>query len=145
MTTSENGYALIRKEEGLTLTVKGDTGGKQVIGYGHDLLPGESYPNGIDEATAEFLLEHDVAKCEAVLNPLIPADCTQNQFDALIDFEYETGNVKMLLSHGWDQVPAQLPRWVYAHVNGVLTKLPGMVLRRAVEAGLFSTPDAEAA
>jgi lysozyme len=143
MQTSSLGYALIRREEGLTLTVKGDTGAKQEIGYGHDLLPGESFPNGIDQDEAERLLQQDVPKCERALNPLISPGCTQNQYDALIDFTYECGPMALseLLSHGWSQVTAQLPRWVHAHVDGQLVELPGMVARRQIEALMFSTPD----
>ncbi len=143
MQTSLNGYALIRREESLTLTVKGDTGGKQEIGYGHDLLPGESFPEGIDQDKAEQLLQLDVPKCERALNPLISPGCTQNQYDALIDFTYECGPMALseLLSHGWDQVTVQLPHWVHAHVKGVLTELPGMVARRRIEVLMFSTPD----
>jgi lysozyme len=143
MTTSPPGYQLIRDEEGLTLTVKGDTGGKQEVGYGHDLVPPESYPNGIDLATAEFLLSADVARCEIAVNSRIPQSCTQSQFDALIDFTYECGPEALgeLLAHGWGNVPAQLPRWVYAKVNGVETVLEGMVTRRAKEVALFESAE----
>jgi lysozyme len=142
MITSALGYSLIRREEGLSLFVKGDTGGKQEIGYGHDLLPGESYPDGISQDYAQTLLQQDVAKAESHLNPLIPAGCTQNQFDALIDFTYEcgAGAAQQLLAHGWSQVTLQLPRWVHAQVNGQTVTLPGMVNRRAAEIALFSTP-----
>lgn len=143
MRTSRNGYALIRREEGLTLTVKGDTGGKQEIGYGHDLLPGEEFPDGVDQDMAEHLLCLDVMKCERALNPLVLPTCTQNQYDALIDFTYECGAEALaeLLAHGWDQVPKQLPRWVHAHVKGQFVELPGMVKRRQIEVLMFMTPD----
>ena len=136
MTTSENGYQLIRDEEGFTPIAKGDFGHLE-IGFGHDLLPGESYPNGIDIAHAEFLLSADVAKCEIALNPLFPAWGTQNQYDALIDFTYECGGgaIALLLGHGWNQVTAQLPRWV--HAGGKV--LPGMVTRREKEIALFNS------
>lgn len=139
MQTSDAGLDLIRTEEGLTLTVTGDAGGKEQIGYGHDLLPGEWYPHGITAATAEELLRQDVAKCEAVLNRLVPAACTQGQFDALIDFTYEcgAGALETLLAHGWNQVPWQLPRWAHAQVNGAEVELPGMVARREAEVTMF--------
>jgi len=135
MKTSENGYQLIRDEEGFTPVAKGDYG-HQEIGYGHDLLPGESFPDGIDETQGEFLLQHDVAKAEDALNRLIPPTCTQNQFDALIDFTYECGPeaIEQLLNHGWSQVTVQLPRWV--HAGGQV--LQGMVTRRQKEIELFN-------
>jgi len=137
MITSENGYQLIRDNEGFSAHVYADAG-HQAIGYGHDLLPGESYPNGIDEAHAEFLLSADVAKAENALNPLIPEDCTQNQFDALVDFTYNlgAGAVKEMLAHGWSAVPTQIVRW--DHAGGQV--LPGLLERRQKELALFQTP-----
>jgi lysozyme len=134
------GYQFIRDREGLTLTVKGDTGSKQEIGYGHDLLPGESYPNGITEPFAEQLLRADVANVQIHVNAVIPSATTQNQFNALADFCYECGPTALseLVAHGWRQIPFQLPRWVYARVNGVETELPGMVTRRQLEVILFN-------
>ncbi len=146
MNTSENGYQLIRDEEGFSPFPKGDYGHEE-IAYGHDLLPDESYPNGIDIGGGEVLLEHDVAKVEPVLNRLIPPTCTQNQFDALIDMGYECGieALQELIAHGWDQIPYQLYHvdpdgsqhgWI--HAGGKI--LPGMVARRKKEIALFSQP-----
>jgi len=145
MQTSENGYQLIRDEEGFTPIAKGDFG-HQEIGYGHDLLPGESYPNGIDLAHGEFLLDADVIKVENALQPLFPANGTQNQWDALIDMGYECGveALQELLAHGWDQIPYQLYHvnpdgsqhgWI--HAGGVIQ--PGMVKRRQREIALFQS------
>jgi lysozyme len=145
MNTSENGYQLIRDEEGWTPVAKGDFGHME-IAYGHDLLPGESYPNGIDKAHGEFLLESDVAKVEKVLGPLFPATGTQNQWDALIDMGYECGveALRQLLGHGWADIPYQLYHvapdgsphgWI--HAGGRV--LPGMVTRRQKEIALFNS------
>ena len=54
MQTSANGIAFIKKNEGLVLKA-GDDVGHQAIGYGHDLLPGESYPNFIVKCSATNL------------------------------------------------------------------------------------------
>ena len=136
MNISQAGYGLIKDEEGFTPVAKGDFGHME-IGYGHDLLPGESYPNGITQAQANGILVQDVLKAETALNPLIPESCTQNQYDALIDFTYECGSgaIEELLAHGWDQVTAQLPLWI--HAGGKV--LPGMVARRAKEIALFNS------
>jgi lysozyme len=135
MNTSADGFQLIRNEEGLTLVCKGDYGHLE-IGYGHDLLPGESYPDGIDEATAEALLVQDIDKAESYLNPLIPASCTQNQYDALIDFTFNLGGgaLATMLSHGFDQAPVQILRW--NHAGGVV--LAGLTARRQKEVALFT-------
>jgi lysozyme len=141
MQLSSYGYSFIQAQEGFTPAVKGDTGGKQEIGYGHDLLPGESFPNGISILQAIALLHQDVAKIETPVTISVPQYCTQNQFDALIDFTYECGLSALheLLSHGWSQVTTQLPRWNKAHVNGVLTVLEDMAKRRAAEIELFNS------
>jgi lysozyme len=110
MRTSQNGLNLIQASEGLCLTVKPDNKGPQ-IGYGHDLQPGESYPNGITESQALALLQADLAtRYERAVNPLAP-DANQNQFDALVDFCYNLGpgDLATMLNHGFDQVPKQRP------------------------------------
>jgi GH24 family phage-related lysozyme (muramidase) len=142
MLTSLNGYQFIRDREGLTLVVRPDANGRMEIGYGHDLLQSESYPNGITAAYAELLLRADVARDEVHVNAgvtMAQKGCTQNQFDALTDFTYECGPEALLelLSHGWAQIVDQLPRWVYTHVKGVAVELPGMVERRRLEVELF--------
>jgi lysozyme len=141
MQTSSNGYALIEQNESFIPVVKPDTGGKLKIGYSHDLLPGESFPNGITQQAALALLHEDVAKIEPCVSASVPPDCTQNQYDALIDFTYECGlgALHKLLSHGWSQVTIQLPHWNKAHVNGILVELPGMTARRAAEVHLFNS------
>lgn len=137
------GENLIKSSEEFTPQVKNDFGGKQEIGWGHDLLPGETFPEGIDETEGEILFQHDVEPVEDDLNLLlvqIGAEINQNQFNALVDFGYECGiaALKMLLSHGISQVPKQLPRWIYAHRNGSLVKLDGMVIRRQKEVNLWN-------
>ena len=137
MKTSPAGIAFIAKNEGFTATPKGDFG-HEVIGHGHDLLPGESFPNGITEEEAQALLESDVAKVDAAMNAQhLALDLNQNQFDAVADFTFEcgVGALVQLLAHGVDQIPAQLPRWT--HAGG--KELPGMVARRAADVALFNS------
>jgi lysozyme len=135
MKTSAAGIAFIAKNEGFAATVQGDFG-HLVIGHGHDLLPGESFPNGITEAEAQTLLEADVAKVDAAMNAQhLALDLDQNQWDAIADFTFEcgAGALIQLLAHGIGQIPVQLPRWV--HAGGQV--LPGMVARRAAEVEMF--------
>ena len=139
MKTSANGIALIKKNEGLVLKVYNDNG-KQAIGYGHDLLPGETYPNGITEAIATTLLVKDLAHFEFYVNKLAP-NANQNQFDALMDFCYNLGPERLdtMLHHGWDQIPTQILLW--NRINGVPNK--GLLARRQGELELFQTPIAQ--
>ena len=128
--------------EGLTLTVKGDTGGHQEIGYGHDLSPIERYPDGITLQFAELLLDEDMERCSEAVSKL-GWTLNQGKVDALLDFTYECGAeaLRELAAHGQDQVPAQLPRWIHANVDGKETVLPGMVKRRAAEVSWWNTVD----
>jgi lysozyme len=70
--------------------VRPDAGGNS-IGYGHDLLPGESFPNGIDEAEAEALFQSDLAAVAQCINENVMVPLTQNQWDSLADFVYNEG------------------------------------------------------
>lgn len=137
MQTSQAGLDFIAGNEGLTLTVKDDVG-RKVIGYGHDLLPGESFSNGITKDEAITLMESDVAKVdEAMRHQHLALDLNQNQWDAVADFTFNcgVGALVQLLAHGADQIPVQLPRWV--HAGGKI--LPGMVSRRNKEVDLFNS------
>ena len=135
MNISPTGIAFIESNEGLILLPYNDNG-KQAIGYGHDLLPGESYPEGITQEQAEALLFHDLVPIQTALASLVPPDCTQNQWDALCDFGYNlgVGALKTMLGHGWDQVPVQVPRW--NHINGQVAA--GLTARRANEVKRFT-------
>ena len=137
MRTSENGIAFLKRNEGFVAHVYNDNG-KPAIGYGHDLLPGESYPDGITMEQADSLLRTDLlTRFEpAVNNAISPREVTQGQFDALIDFCYNLGpaNLATMLAHGWDQVPEQMPRW--CHSNGEVS--PGLLARRQAEVEMWN-------
>ena len=137
MQTSQRGLAMIEGFEDFRAKVYPDAG-HSAIGFGHDLLPGESYPDGITQDQADSLLASDVAKVDAQLNRQgLTGIVNQNQWNALADFCYNAGGgaLVQLLAHGLDQVPAQLPRWVHAGS----TVLPGLVARRQKEVALFTT------
>ena len=139
MQTDQAGKDFIKSNEGLVLTVQQDAGGKQKIGYGHDLLPGESFPNGIDEPFACTLLDGDAAKGNVAISAL-GWTLTQNQWNALSDFTYNEGIEALdeLAAHGEDETAEQFPRWVWAKENSVETILPGLATRRAKEVALWN-------
>lgn len=141
MQTSVNGRKFLEANEGLRLSVYNDNG-KSAIGYGHDLLPGEVFPNGITQAQADQLLTQDLStRFEPAVSRLAP-QANQNQFDALVDFCYNLGpgDLATMLHHGFDQVPLHIPAWCYKEVNGVEQKDPGLEARRKKEVVLFNTP-----
>lgn len=140
MRVSPAGLAFTASNEGFSAVVYNDNG-HSAIGFGHDIQPGDSFTPPITRAQAEQLLSQDFAiRFEPALNSLVPADCTQNQFDALADFTYNEGDgaLAILLGHGWDQVTSQLPRWCYEHVHGILTRSANLLARRQKEVELFN-------
>ncbi len=137
MQISQNGIKFIEKNEGFKAKVYSDNG-KPCIGYGHDLLSGESFPNGITQPEAEALLVKDVSKLYPIIGKLV---LTQNQFDSLADFGFNLGSssLEKLLSHGLKWVATVMPKYCYKEVAGVMVKDPGLVARRAEEAVLFKS------
>ena len=141
---SEAGLSFTASNEGFFAVVSNDNG-RPVIGHGHDVQPGETFPQPMTRLQAWQLLSEDFAiRYEPAVNSLVPDTCIQNQFDALCDFAYNegVGALATLLGHGWDQVTAQMPRWCYEHVNGVLTKSTGLLARREKEVAMFLKEDA---
>jgi lysozyme len=84
------GLSLIKEFEGLRLEAYQDIVGVWTIGYGHtgpDVIKGKIITT--DEASA--LLAKDVSKFEVGVRKLVPANCTVNQFSALVCFSYNVG------------------------------------------------------
>lgn len=140
MKISENGLKLIEQFEGLRLTAYKATRRDKyyTIGFGHygaDVKQGMT----ITEAQAEAYLRQDVAEAESAVNKYSGYGFNQNQFDALVSFAYNVGNIDQLTANGTrsiEQIRAKLPEYVYS--GGV--KLEGLVRRRAAEKALFDTP-----
>ena len=97
MQLSADGLALLKQSEGFRSTVYLDAAGLRTIGYGHSMLPVETFPLGITEAEATAILSKDVAIAEGVVSRLVRVPLTQGQFDALVDFTFNLG-VKALAS-----------------------------------------------
>lgn len=140
MQISENGLKLIEQFEGLRLTAYKATRRDKyyTIGYGHygaDVKQGMT----ITEAQAEYYLRQDVAEAESAVNKYSGYGWNQNQFDALVSFAYNVGNIDGLTNNGKRsvaEISAKLPEYVYS----VGVKLGGLVRRRAAEKALFDTP-----
>ena len=56
----------IREHEGLRLAPYSDANGQRHIGYGHKIVPNESFPLGITVTEAERLLSADIAEAKAI-------------------------------------------------------------------------------
>lgn len=149
MQISAAGLQLIERSEGFSSTVYNDVAGIPTIGYGHRVLPGESFPNGITQAQAEAILTNDVRNAEASVQRLVTVPLTQNQFDALVDFTYNLGSgnlasstlLKDLNAGNYDAAADQILLW--DHAGGKVQ--PGLQVRRQAEFNLFTGPAPSAA
>ena len=132
--SSEGCRQFIKQKESFRSLVYPDANGNPTIGWGHKLTPAEIesgiYKRGITQDTADQIFLQDITPFEHQVNSF-ELPLSQGQFDALVDFTYNLGvnDLSVLLSHGLDQVPLQLPRWI--HAGGVVE--PGLVSRRATE------------
>lgn len=135
MTVDDAGIAFIRGFEGFSASVYNDVAGKPSIGIGHLIKPSESFPTGITLNQAEQLLWQDLEGPETALQRLVPAECTQNQWNALASFAFNlgVGSLETMLSHGWEHVPEKILRW--DHAGG--KQVAGLTRRRQAEAALF--------
>lgn len=140
MTTSKNGYALIRASEGIRLFAYRDSTGVWTIGYGHtgnDVTPGLM----ITGIQADALLRQDVAVCERAVTALVKVPLTQGQFDALVDFVFNLGAaslrqsklLRLLNASDYVGASSQFIRWNKA--GGKV--LAGLTKRRLAEQQLF--------
>lgn len=133
--------ALVREFEGCRLTAYQDSGGVWTIGYGHTSGVG---PNQVcTEEQALVWLDDDLAISDAAVNRLVTVRITQNQFDALVDFDFNDGEGNLerssllkFLNIGQSLLAArEFGKWIYA--AGQVE--PGLVRRRAAEQTLFLT------
>ena len=136
MKTSAQGIQFIIDQERVVLHVYHDQAGYPTIGCGHLIKDGENFPGPITREQAMDLLAQDVARFEAAVNSYV-LDLTQNQFDVLVDFTFNTGEgaLEQLLSHGLSEVPNQLPRWI--HAKGQV--IQALVDRRAAEVEIWNS------
>ena len=146
MQVSENGYALIRRFEGLRLTAYRDVAGVVTIGYG--TTRGVKMGMTITKAEAERLMQEDVARFDGYLEDLVKVPLNQNQYDALACFVYNLGPANLesstllrVLNEGkYDEAGQQFKRWNKARVGGRMVEVKGLTARRAAEAALFGAP-----
>ncbi|MGY5958682.1 lysozyme [Kosakonia sp. BK9b] len=144
LNTGVAGLTLIKSFEGLSLEKYRDAVGKWTIGYGHLILPNESFPQALTKEQAEDLLRADLGMTERGIRKQVTVDLNQNQFDALVAFAFNVGlgnlqssTLLRLLNQGQYQAAAdQLPRWNKAGGN----VLAGLTRRREAERALFLAP-----
>lgn len=140
---NQEGIAKIKQWEGLRTRAYKDSGGVLTIGYGHTSAAGAPEVKAgmtITEAEAEQILRRDLAIFEKRVSNLVKVGLTDNQFAALVSFDFNTGALhkstllKKLNAGDYDAVPSEMLRWV--HAGG--KKVEGLANRRAAEAGLWA-------
>lgn len=144
MEISSAGLELITRSEGFRAHVYLDVAGLPTIGFGHRLLPHESFPEGISEADALRILSADLRLAEQAVLRLVKVPLTQGQFDALTDFCFNLGPgrlasstlLKALNARGYEAACEQLLRWNLA--GGEINQ--GLRARREAEALLWTQP-----
>lgn len=159
MKTGPAGLKLIEGFEGLFLQAYDDYNdhivqpgeeirGTLTIGYGHTTAAGPPrvyVGMVITAADANSILAADLASVELEVSHLVKAPLTQNQFDALVSFQYNTGwlahpNCSLLraLNAGNYNLAAN-DFMLYDIGNGKV--LTGLIRRRTAERNLFNTKE----
>jgi len=146
MELSDIGLDLIKTSEGFRSHVYSDVAGIATIGYGHRLLPNETFPNGITQSHALDLLAADVQHAQQGVERLVKVPLTQGQFDALVDFTFNLGArrlasstlLKSLNAGRYDDAAEQLLRW--DHAGG--QEMAALKSRREAEAALWRSAPA---
>lgn len=149
---SPNGLELIKQSEGFRAAVYKDVVGVETVGYGHRVLPGESFPQPITEQRASQMLAADALIAATIILRVVNVPLKQGQFDALVDLAFNEGGEKVadstlmiLLNQGmYGAVPKQLYRidddgvehgWIFAGGR----KLEALITRRKAEIALWNS------
>lgn len=168
---NDAGLALVKRWEGVldgdpstvNLDAYLDPVGVWTIGWGHAItdpatgkfLRGAAskpraralYPDGITTTQAGDLLRADLLDSARDVGALVKVPLTDDQFSALVSFEFNTGGLslststmrRLLNAKDYTGAAAQFARWNKGTVKGRLVVLPGLVSRRAEEWRLFTS------
>ena len=139
--TNLKGIELIKQFEGFKAQPYVCSGGYLTIGYGHKLLPSDSYKI-IDLEKAQGILENDLRRIERSVIKYIDAEINDDQFAALVSFTFNLGpaalqrsTLRQKINYGhYEDASKEFLKWVYAGGR----KLAGLVKRRKVESELFN-------
>ncbi len=142
---SQSCLDLIKRSEGLRLTPYLDLAGFWTVGYGHKLTSKELAAGWrdrvIDEPAALQLLIDDADYAAAQVQRWVTVPLSQGQLDALTDFVYNLGQVRLadstllkILNQGnYRDAGQQLLRWDMAGGEHIA----GLTLRRQAELALW--------
>ena len=142
MRTSQEGINLIKQFEGCRLTAYKCPAGKPTIGYGH--TEGVKMGQTITQVQAESYLKDDLAKFEQTVSKYDDKyQWNQNQFDALVSFAFNIGNIDQLTDKGKRDIQTiskKMLEYNKTTVNGKKVYSAGLAERRKKEQELFLKP-----
>lgn len=153
MKTSKKGLKFITQWEGTFLEAYRDVAGVLTIGVGHTSAAGSPTVyegQTITQTQSDQILASDLKKVEDNVNRLVKVKLTQNQYDVLVSFDFNTGALakssalRYLNEGNYEQAAINLTLYNKARVNGQLKVVQGLVNRRTAEKKLFLTPDSTA-
>ncbi len=137
MKTSQNGIDLIKQFEGCRLTAYKCPAGVWTIGYGH--TAGVQAGQSITQEQADAYLREDLARFEQHVGTYDKYHWNQNEFDALISFAYNIGNIDQLTANGTRNKDTIADKMLlYNKAGGKV--LGGLSKRRNAERVLFVMP-----
>lgn len=139
MKINEKGLDLIKSFEGCKLTAYKCPAGVLTIGYGHtgaDVKEGQK----ITQKKADALLLKDVERFEKMVSAYKKKyKWTQNEFNALVSFAFNIGNIDQLTKWG-KRNKGQIADAILLYNKAGGKVLSGLVKRRKAEHDLFCTP-----
>ena len=138
MKISDKGIELIKQFEGCKLTAYKCPAGIFTIGYGHTRNVREGQT--ITQAYADTLLYSDLITYELKVSKYDPVyNWNQNEFDALVSFAYNIGNIDQLTAKG-TRSKAEIAEKILQYNKAGGKVLIGLKRRRNAEKELFITP-----
>lgn len=154
MKLSENGNSLIKNFEGLRLHAYQDIAGVWTIGYGSTkYLNGKAIKRGdklADEIEADTLFKSTLKIYVDAVNYGVKVPLSQNQFDALVSFTYNTGTgvmtrstlIKQLNTGNYQAAANQFLVWnkIKDPTSGKKITSKTLTNRRGQERDLFLKP-----
>ena len=139
MKIDKKGIELIKKFEGCKLTTYKDSVGVLTIGYGHTGKDVKARMT-ITEEKAEEFLKQDLERFEKVVMKYYNKyKWSQNEFNALVSFAYNIGNIDGLTKNG-KRNKGQIADSILLYVRAGGKTLNGLVKRRKEEQKMFLTP-----
>lgn len=112
--------------------------GHLTAGVGHLVTKAEISKwtgKSIPRVTIDAWFDVDNNRAEAEVTRLVKVPISQNQFDVLVDFEFNTGALakstllKVVNAGQFGKVPDQLMRWTKTRINGVMVESDGLKKR----------------